>query len=139
MALMLLIQCCILGMRSQPIFRSHLSLLEWCVYVCVCACAYCGCTVCMFAHTCVHVLCMCMCAHTVTHAYMHVYVCVHIAMCIVIVVFCRLKSCLRSRALLRLQYYSTLVTQSLLITSHQLGALLGTVQLLDTSDLEGQP
>ena len=38
-----------------------------------------------------------------------------------------------------LQYYSTLMTQSLLITSHQLGALLGTVQLLDTSDPEGKP
>ena len=37
-----------------------------------------------------------------------------------------------------LQYYSTLMTQSLLITSHQLGALLGTVQLLDTSDPEGK-
>ena len=77
------------GMRSQPIFRSHLSLLEWCVYVCVCICPYCGCTHCRYVCACtrlcvVCVLCMCMCAHTVTHAYIHAYVhmcaysCVHV-------------------------------------------------------------
>ena len=109
-----------------------------CMYVCVHVRTVGVHIVGMYVHA--HV---CVCVHTQSHMHicMHMYVCVHISvcMCIVVLVFCRLKSCLRSRALIRLQYYSTLVTRSLLITSHQLGALLGTVQLLDTSDLEGQP
>ena len=72
-------------------------------------------------------VCVCVCA----------CVCVFYKAKITLVSY-RLKNCLRSRALIRLQYYSTLVTQSLLIISHQLAASLGTVQLLDTLDLEGQ-
>ena len=127
-----------------------------CVCAYVCACMYvrvhaCVCA-CMRTYVCVYVwyvclTCLCVCVHARTCECLlatdHEYASVSMQVCILcalsIIVFCRLRSCLRSRALIRLQYYSTLVTQSLLITSHQLGALLGTVQLLDTSDLEGKP
>ena len=118
MALVLLILSYTLGMRSPPIFKSLLSLLKWCVCVCVCACVR---------------ACVCVCVRACVRA----CVCVFYKAKITFVSY-RLKNCLRSRALIRLQYYSTLVTQSLLIISHQLAASLGTVQLLDTLDLEGQ-